>query len=29
LGLDVVTSLEAGNANAAVPDQQVLAFAAS
>ena len=28
LGEDVVTSLEAGNANASVPDDEVLAFAA-
>lgn len=27
LGHDVLTSLEAGNANAAVPDEEVLAFA--
>jgi hypothetical protein len=27
LGHDVLTSLEAGNANAAVPDNEVLAFA--
>ena len=29
LGHDVVTSLEAGNANRSVPDEEVLAFAAS
>ena len=29
LGGDVVTSLEAGNANASIPDKDVLAFAAS
>ncbi len=29
LGHDVLTSLEAGNANAAVPDPEVLAFATS
>ena len=29
LGHDVVTSLEAGKANAAVPDTEVLAFAAA
>jgi hypothetical protein len=29
LGHDVLTSLEAGNANAAVPDHDVLAFAAA
>jgi predicted nuclease of predicted toxin-antitoxin system len=29
LGHDVLTSLEAGNANAAVPDSEVLAFAAA
>lgn len=29
LGADVVTSLEAGNANVAIPDEDVLAFAAS
>ena len=29
LGHDVLTSLDAGNANAAVPDQEVMAFAAS
>jgi len=29
LGHDVVTSLDAGNANAAVPDEEVLAFAAA
>ena len=28
LGHDVLSSLEAGNANAAVPDEEVLAFAA-
>lgn len=29
LGHDVLTSLEAGRANAAVPDREVLAFAAN
>lgn len=29
LGADVLTSLEAGNANASIPDENVLAFAAS
>jgi predicted nuclease of predicted toxin-antitoxin system len=29
LGHDVLTSLEAGNANASVPDPEVLAFASS
>jgi hypothetical protein len=29
LGHDVLTSLDAGNANAAVPDERVLAFAAT
>lgn len=29
LGHDVLTSLEAGNANAAIPDVEVLAFAAA
>ena len=29
LGHDVLTSLEAGNANRSVPDEEVLAFAAS
>jgi Domain of unknown function (DUF5615) len=29
LGHDVLTSLEAGNANAAVPDSEVLSFASS
>jgi len=29
LGADVVTSLEAGNANASIPGEEVLAFAAS
>lgn len=29
LGHDVLTSLEAGNANASVPDPEVLAFAVS
>jgi hypothetical protein len=29
LGHDVLTSLEAGNANASVPDPEVLSFASS